>query len=190
MFRKFQERFENLFFSANYMKTALFLGRFQPFHKGHFDALQQIFETGEFDRVLIGIGSADENYSFENPLTAGERWQIIDEALKENGISTDSYAILPARNINQFALWTRYIRQLFPFFETVFSGSPFVRHLWEQEPEIEVRGVQKRITISATEVRQQVLIGGAFESLLFPTTISLCKKFTLRERLSNLETEL
>jgi nicotinamide-nucleotide adenylyltransferase len=172
------------------MKTALFLGRFQPFHKGHFDAVQQIFETGEFKRILIGIGSADENYSFENPLTAGERWQIIDEALKENGISPNSYAILPARNINQFAIWTRYIRQLFPHFETIFSGSRLVKHLWEQEPGIEVRGLQKRIAISATQVRQQVLVEGHLDSFLFPTTISLCKQFTLRERLSNLETEI
>lgn len=170
------------------MKTALFLGRFQPFHRGHFDALQQIFETGEFGRILIGIGSTDENYSFENPLTAGERWQIIDEVLKENGISPEKYAVLPARNINQFALWPRYICQLFPPFDAIFSGSAFVRNLWKQEPKIEVRSFEKRVPLSATEVRNQILIGGPLEGFLFPSTITLCEQFTVRERLSNLET--
>ncbi|MCK5309571.1 MAG: adenylyltransferase/cytidyltransferase family protein, partial [Thermoplasmata archaeon] len=49
----------------------LIIGRFQPFHKGHFEVLKEI--AGQVDKLIIGIGSADESYTFEDPFTAGER---------------------------------------------------------------------------------------------------------------------
>jgi len=36
-------------------KIALFIGKFQPFHKGHLFALRQVLK--KFDKVIIGIGS-------------------------------------------------------------------------------------------------------------------------------------
>ena len=58
------------------MKQALFVGRFQPFHNGHLDAIQYILSTE--DRVVLVIGSAEENNVPANPFTAGERFQMIE----------------------------------------------------------------------------------------------------------------
>ncbi|MEM0023032.1 MAG: adenylyltransferase/cytidyltransferase family protein, partial [Archaeoglobaceae archaeon] len=47
---------------------ALFIGRFQPYHLGHHEVVKKILE--EVDELIIGIGSAQESHSLENPFTA------------------------------------------------------------------------------------------------------------------------
>ncbi len=37
------------------MKTALFIGRFAPAHKGHIEAILKMLES--YDRLVIGLGS-------------------------------------------------------------------------------------------------------------------------------------
>lgn len=51
------------------MKTAVYIGRFQPFHEGHIACVKKILET--HDRVIIYIRkgkakSAENPYSFED----------------------------------------------------------------------------------------------------------------------------
>ncbi|HDJ89497.1 MAG TPA: nicotinamide-nucleotide adenylyltransferase, partial [Thermoprotei archaeon] len=53
----------------------LFIGRFQPFHLGHFYALKWILS--KVDEVIIGIGSAQVSYTIKNPFTLGERIEMI-----------------------------------------------------------------------------------------------------------------
>ena len=67
---------------------ALFIGRFQPFHKGHLSVVQQAVK--ENGHLYIGIGSTQYNYEPYNPLTTAERIQIIEAALKEAKISISS----------------------------------------------------------------------------------------------------
>ena len=61
--------------------TALFIGRFQPFHEGHLSVVKRALRDNDF--LLIGIGSAEEDYLPDNPFTAGERWEMIRAALDE-----------------------------------------------------------------------------------------------------------
>ena len=52
------------------MPTALFIGRFQPLHKGHIAVIKNLMK--KYDKVLVGIGSA-ENYQFDEVIT-GSDW--------------------------------------------------------------------------------------------------------------------
>jgi nicotinamide-nucleotide adenylyltransferase len=45
------------------MLKALFIGRFQPLHLGHLDALKQISK----EEIIIGIGSSQYSGTKENP---------------------------------------------------------------------------------------------------------------------------
>src|SRR5207245_2773190 len=58
---------------------ALFVGRFQPFHRGHLATVRRILETN--DEIIVGIGSAQYSHTGENPFTAGERYEMIKRAL-------------------------------------------------------------------------------------------------------------
>lgn len=44
--------------------SALIIGRFQPFHKGHLSVIKMVAEKS--DSIIIGIGSAQLSHTFEN----------------------------------------------------------------------------------------------------------------------------
>lgn len=46
-------------------KTALFVGRFQPFHLGHLKVIKDILKKNDF--IVIAIGSSDEKNTDKNP---------------------------------------------------------------------------------------------------------------------------
>ena len=103
--------------------NALYIGRFQPFHKGHANAIEQIFKTIETGDVLyIGIGSAENNFTDQNPLTAGERFEIIESAMQEMGIDKKRYSIVPIRNIDHYALWPYHVQQYIPKISQFFMN--------------------------------------------------------------------
>lgn len=61
---------------------AVFIGRFQPFHKGHYHVVQKALAIS--DKVIIVIGSDNEPRSARNPFTTDERIDIIMSAFDQN----------------------------------------------------------------------------------------------------------
>jgi len=55
---------------------AVFIGRFQPFHIGHLDVLENL--SGKVDSTLMLVGSAYRPRSWKNPFTYAERKRFID----------------------------------------------------------------------------------------------------------------
>lgn len=134
---------------------ALYIGRFQPFHLGHLDAIQQILAT--HTNIIIAIGSAEQSFQPQNPFTAAERIQLIDTALQEAQISRDRYQIIPVRNINNYALWTAHVEQYCPPFGPVYTGSSIVRQLFETHSDHPVITQKFNHQISATQVRATIV---------------------------------
>lgn len=60
----------------------VFIGRFQPFHNGHFAVVSRALKLAR--RLVICIGSADAARSNRNPFTAEERQRMILDALPED----------------------------------------------------------------------------------------------------------
>ena len=56
---------------------AVFIGRFQPFHQGHKNVVDEYRE--EFEDFCIVIGSAGEEGTEDNPLSFEERREVIHE---------------------------------------------------------------------------------------------------------------
>jgi len=56
---------------------ALFIGRFQPFHKGHLLFLKSIYT--QYDKIIIGIGSSQYSNSLDNPFSYDERKMMIEK---------------------------------------------------------------------------------------------------------------
>jgi len=59
--------------------TSLLIGRFQPFHKGHLQLIQDV--CAEYGEVIIGMGSSQYGNTLENPFTSDERKLMIRESL-------------------------------------------------------------------------------------------------------------
>jgi bifunctional NMN adenylyltransferase/nudix hydrolase len=70
-------------------KVACVLGRFQPFHNGHFALINRAFELAE--HVVILIGSTEQPRTTRNPFTFEERSNMIRTALDQ---SISRYSIL------------------------------------------------------------------------------------------------
>lgn len=60
-------------------RAAVFIGRFQPFHRSHLDVVLKGLEIA--DEVVILIGSSTAARSFKNPFTYAERLDMILESL-------------------------------------------------------------------------------------------------------------
>ena len=118
------------------MLRGLYVGRFQPPHRGHVEVIKNIM--GEVDELIIVIGSAQLSHTFENPFTAGERVYMLREAIKEAGVDLSRVYIIPIPDIAMNHVWPRYVTLFTPEFHVVYSGNPLVRRLF-QEARFEVR---------------------------------------------------
>lgn len=156
---------------------ALFIGRFQPFHFGHLDALKQVFAKEKY--VIICIGSAEDDYVPDNPFTSSERYQIIEAVLQTNKIPHDRFTIIPVRNIKHYSLWTRHVENLLPPFGNVYSGSPIVRRLFNADGIHKIVPVKINKPISATRIRQLMISGaeGEWEKFVPEEAVKLIKKW-------------
>lgn len=143
---------------------ALYIGRFQPFHNGHLDAVTQVL--AQHQKVIIGIGSAEDNFLPQNPFTAGERISMIDSALLEASIDPARFQIIPIRNINNYALWVSHVELYCPQFGVVYTGSEIVSELFSKHGQHPVKQIEKKIAVSATIVRDKILNDQSWQELL------------------------
>lgn len=60
----------------------IFIGRFQPFHKGHAGVVQAALERA--DRLIVLLGSAQQARTPKNPFTDDERRVMITQVMGEN----------------------------------------------------------------------------------------------------------
>ena len=138
-------------------KTALFIGRFQPFHKGHLSVIKNIYS--KYNHIIIGIGSAEDNYLPKNPFTAGERYEMIRVALATEGFNLSKISIIPVRNINNYALWVRHIELILPKFDVVYTGSSIVKNLFDDYGQYQIISIKQELEINATQIRQKMFEG-------------------------------
>lgn len=142
---------------------ALFIGRFQPYHLGHHYVVKCILEERDVDDLVIGIGSAQESHTLENPFTAGERILMISRALDELNVKKKVY-IIPLEDIYRNALWVSHVCSMVPPFQVVYTNNPLVYRLFK-EAGFEVRKTKmyNRGDYQGTEIRRKMLEGEDWE---------------------------
>jgi len=135
------------------MKRALFLGRFQPYHKGHQSVVERIAQ--EADEIIIAIGSAQWSHDLKNPFTAGERIMMITRALED--LPNVKY-VLPIEDIQRNPLYVSHIVSLTPLFDVVYTNNPLVKELFSNAGfKVRSTPLAERHQYSGTYIRQQLL---------------------------------
>jgi len=142
---------------------SLVIGRFQPLHNGHMEVIRKC--AAESENLTIGIGSAQFSHEVDNPFTAGERYLMINEVLKAEGIT--NYCIVPIEDINRYSLWVAQVESLSPPFSIVYSNNPLTRRLFSEAGyELRDSPLYNREMYSGTVVRKKMMEGEEWRRLV------------------------
>ena len=139
------------------------VGRFQPFHMGHFKVVQEIL--AEAETVIIGIGSSQYSHKPENPFTSDERHLMISRSLELEGI--ENFSIVPIPDIHNYPKWVAHVKSLVPSFDIVYSKSELTSKLFKEAGhEVKEPYLYDRKRYAGTEVRKRILEGNDWHSLV------------------------
>jgi len=159
---------------------AFFIGRFQPFHRGHLAMVKRILES--HTEIIVGIGSAQYSHTGENPFTGGERYEMIKRSLDREGIH--NYHIVPIPDTHVHSVWVSHVQSLVPPFDVVYTNSDLVVRLFREHGlKVLSPPLLDRDRLSGTEVRRRMLSGGDWESLVPESVAEYVKKMDGLERI-------
>ncbi|WP_135533391.1 nicotinamide-nucleotide adenylyltransferase [Halostella pelagica] len=161
------------------MIRGFYIGRFQPFHNGHFNMVQEIAE--DVDELVLGIGSAGDSHSKHDPFTAGERVMMVTKSLVDIDLVT--YAV-PIEDLERNSVWVSHVQSMSPEFDVAYSNNPLVIQLFE-EAGVEVRQspMFNREVLEGQEVRERMIKGKNWKSLLPDPVVEVVEEMNGIERL-------
>lgn len=167
------------------VKRGLYVGRFQPFHLGHLEAIKSILK--EVDELVIVIGSAQYSHNVNNPFTAGERLVMVRAALREAEIDDARYWVVPVPDIHLHMMWVSYVEGYTPHFDVVFSNEPLTQRLFS-EAGYSVRPIRffERRLYSSTVVRERMIKDESWRKLVPKSVADFIKDIDGISRLQDL----
>ena len=101
------------------MKVGILVGRFQPLHKGHVEAIE--FAKNNSDKLYIIIGSAEKSNQKRNPFSFEERKRMIELAINEKELQ-DNISIVPINDANNHMEWIASIKNTIGEYNLIFTN--------------------------------------------------------------------
>jgi nicotinamide-nucleotide adenylyltransferase len=146
--------------------NGLFIGRFQPFHKGHLVTVK--FALSRVDQLVIVVGSAQKSHEYRNPFTAGERIRMIKESLDaDDEADVRRILIIPVPDIDVHSLWTHQVDMLVPKYDVVFANDLFTLMLFHEQGIKAIEApLYRRNEMRATEIRKRMVAEENWEDLV------------------------
>jgi cytidyltransferase-like protein len=142
-------------------EVGLYIGRFQPFHKGHLSMVLEALDR--CDKLIIAIGSAQESGTEKNPFTFELRKELIRRSLWGRGSQCIIIGINDRTEVKDDEGWGEYLikeveRQTGLTPTINFEGHEEVRSHWFDTVNLERCELNREvIPVSATAVREALL---------------------------------
>ncbi len=134
----------------------MIVGRFQPFHNGHLNAIKYILN--EVDDLIVIIAASQQSHQPDNPFTAGERYDMIHNTLVDEFKDLTRVIIIPANDVKDNGLWVAHITRLVPKFDIVYTNNPLTEHLFSQTGiEIKRPPLYERKEFNANHIRDLMI---------------------------------
>jgi len=160
---------------AKKVKRVAFIGRFQPFHRGHLSVIEDLLP--KFDQVLVVIGSSDKFRTIENPFTVGERHAMVKATLDDLGVKPDKFKVIPLPDIDDDEKWPKHVIKTCPEFDAVaITENPRVEKLFRAHTKKKIVKPKKKYAISATTVREEIQKGSDLEKYLPLPVVAFLQK--------------
>lgn len=152
--------------------NALFIGRFQPFHKGHLKVIKYL--SDKYDEIIIGIGSSQYSNTFDNLFSSEERILMIKESLKQENIS--NYKIILIPDIHNPPKWVDHVLSINSDFDVVISNNEFTQKLFlEKGFKIKQTPLFNKKEYSGRLIRNKILNNNVWENLVPKPCIKIIK---------------
>jgi len=143
----------------------VYVGRFQPFHLGHLDAIKHVLE--EVEEIVVVIGSAQYSHNVNDPFTAGERLVMVRNALEEAEVDSARVWVVPVPDVHLHMMWVASVEGYTPKFQIVYSNEPLTKRLF-MESGYKVKGIPffERQFYSSTLVREKMRVDESWRTLV------------------------
>lgn len=143
----------------------VYVGRFQPFHLGHLDAIKRVLD--EVEEIVVVIGSAQYSHNVNNPFTAGERLVMVRNALEEAEVDFARVWVVPVPDVHLHMMWVAAVEGYTPKFQIVYSNEALTRRLF-MESGYKIKGIPffERQFYSSTIVREKMLVDDSWKTLV------------------------
>jgi nicotinamide-nucleotide adenylyltransferase len=146
-------------------KRGLYVGRFQPFHLGHLDAIRDVLK--EVDELVVVIGSAQYSHRSTNPFTSGERLVMIRRAFEEAKVDCSKIWIVPVPDVHLHMLWVSAIEGYTPKFTVLYSNEALTRRLFiESGYTVKSLKLFERKLYMSTIVREKMITGESWREFV------------------------
>ena len=161
----------------------LLVGRFQPFHLGHLDAV--LFGLSRTENLFIGVGSSNKFNEKKNPFSAEERKEMIISSIESSMLGRVKIFEIP--DVDNHEKWTFEIDQIVPKYDIVFTNDEFTKTLFKKR-QINVIPVvlKEREKFSGTNIRQLIIDDKNWQDLVPQGTRKVLDKLNAKKRLKNL----
>ena len=161
----------------------LLIGRFQPFHLGHLDAV--LFGLSRVENLFICIGSSNKSNERKNPFSAEERREMITLSIEPS--ITDRIKIFDIPDVGDHEKWTFEIDKTVPKYDIVFTNDEFTKTLFEKRGMNVVPVVLKdREKFSGTNIRKLIADDKNWQDLVPRGTKKVLGLIDAKNRLKNL----
>ena len=163
--------------------NGLLIGRFQPFHLGHLEALQ--FALSKVDKLWVGLGSSNKPTEKNNPFSAQERKTMILSSIDNSMKNKISIYFIP--DLDNHVKWIEKIDTIVPKFDIIFSNDPLTDHLYSKRI-INVIPIPflNRDKLSGTNIRNLIISDQKWENFVPEGTKNFLINFGVKEHLKNL----
>jgi nicotinamide-nucleotide adenylyltransferase len=173
-------------------RRALYIGRFQPFHVGHLDVLQQIAGAADVDEIVLAVGSSQYDHLHKspaapwavNPFTYEERRQAIEASLA--GALPKPCLVCPLPDYHDWEKWYQHIVERLPEVACLYTCDDEERRFFAARGK-EVRGFDRRFTFHAGTLRRKMADGDqSYRPCLPAATLDALDRMGAAERVREL----
>jgi nicotinamide-nucleotide adenylyltransferase len=162
---------------------AIFVGRFQPFHKGHLKAIKWILKREK--EIFIIIGSSQKSLTNENPFSFSERKEMIRRTLLAEKIK--NFKIFGVPDFPDDIFWTKKVLRKIKLKRkdvTVFTRNPWTKKCFEK---IGVKVKPHPMfykNLSATKIREKIAKNKKWKSLVPRSVLNFLKEINVKNKIN------
>ncbi len=136
--------------------NGLLVGRFQPFHLGHIEAIR--FALVRSESLWLCIGSSNAPQDAKNPFSLAERQEMIDSSLDDDTAQRVRVYAIP--DYDDHARWIEEIDATVPEYSVVYTNDETSAAMFRRRSRETVEiALASRETLEGSRIRAEIAAG-------------------------------